>query len=172
MPEAPPSFRRKRIRLPRPHYMGQRRYFITILCANRRPLLSSATTASTVIRILRETAMDHQFAIYTYCAMPDHLHFLAVGLELDCDLLNFVMHFKRSCTTACASIRGPLWHRTFYDCILRDDDSNGPVAGYIRMNPVRKGLCVYPEDFPFTGSFVEDHPDVYDVPVWTPPWRR
>jgi putative transposase len=171
----PPTFRRKNIRLPREQYVGLRRYFITILCADRRPLLAHHPTAQLVIATLRKTAHQHNFAIYSYCAMPDHLHFLAVGTRDDADLLNFVMVFKRSCTIAHAAHRGgPLWRKKFYDHILRDAAPNGPAATYIRMNPVRAGLCADANAYEFAGSFVSDWPAIVDndTPPWIPPWRQ
>jgi putative transposase len=168
-----PQFRRKNIRLPRQHYVGQRRYFVTILCADRKPLLAERHSAELVIRTLRECAQHHNFAIYSFCAMPDHLHFLAIGMNPACNLLNFVMHFKRTCTVAYREHRaGMLWRKKFYDYILRDHDENGSVADYIRMNPVRAGLCSQASNYEFSGSFVSDWPGVEDGTQWSPPWRR
>ncbi len=159
-----PPFRRKNIRLPREHYIGQRRYFITILCADRKPLLLQRDAAHLVIQTLGHTALRHGFAIYAYCAMPDHLHFLAIGTAPSSNLLNFVMHFKRSCTVSFNEHHsGPLWRKKFYDYILRDQDENGSVANYIRMNPVRKGLSSNASEYQFAGSFISDWPDVHDV---------
>lgn len=165
---ATPFFRRKDIRLPRGHYIGRRRYFITILCAGRQPLLVPPETARLVVSVLRETAHEQSFAIYSYCLMPDHLHLLAVGMSADCNLLNFVMTFKRRCTMA----SGKLWQKKLYDYILRDHDANGPVAAYIRMNPVRKGLCSSAAEYEFAGSFAGDWPGVANGIPWAPPWRR
>jgi putative transposase len=166
-----PTFRRKNIRLPADHYLGCRRYFVTILCSSRRSLLLG-DVARRVIATLREIAQQHHFAIYTYCAMPDHLHFLTIGMSDDCDLLEFVKHFKLCCTLTRGSERKhPLWHKTFYDYVLRDGVDNGSVAQYILLNPVRKGICADPREHEFTGSFVSDWPGVDDPPPWTPPWR-
>ena len=167
----PPAFRRKNIRLPRDHYLGHRRYFVTILCRARRPLLVGET-ARRVIATLREIAAQHRFSIYTYCAMPDHLHFLAVGLSVDSDLLEFVKHFKLCCTIAPSRRpQQPLWHKSFYDHILRHDEANAAVAFYILMNPVRAGLCADPHGYEFTGSFAEDSPDHHHEAPWFPPWH-
>jgi putative transposase len=168
----PPDFRRKNIRLPRDRYTGCNRYLITIVCADRKPLLLH-DPARLVIQTLRNTARQFNFAIYSYCAMPDHLHFLAIGMDDDCNLLDFVMNFKRSCTLESSGRREPeLWQKKFHDYILRDGASNGAVAQYILLNPVRKGLCTDPRQFEFAGSFTCDWPGVDDVAEWTPPWRR
>jgi hypothetical protein len=91
----------------------------------------------------------------------------------DCNLLEFVKHFKLCCTKFWRVHRhSELWQKTFYDHILRDGASNGSVAEYILLNPVRKGLCTDPRQHEFTGSFTSDWPGVVDAPSWTPPWRR
>jgi putative transposase len=167
-----PTFRRKNIRLPRDYYVGLRRYFVTTVCADRQPLLSHAATAHGVIDVLRETSQHHGFATLAYCAMPDHLHFLAVGLTESSNLLNFVMHFKRRTTIAHAERLGTrLWQKKFFDHILRESEANSAVAFYVRMNPVRAGLCDDPWKYEFAGAFSDDWSDLHAESPWTPPWR-
>jgi len=81
--------------------------------------------------------------------MPDHFHALVEGLASDSDLLLFVRSFKQSSTRAFSGGNGiPLWQKKFYDHILRAEDSPEAVAWYIWMNPVRKGFCSEPDEYP------------------------
>jgi hypothetical protein len=49
----------------------------------------------------------------------------------------------------------------------------GDVAAYIWMNPVRKGLCQRPEDYPFLGTFTLPWPPGKALQTaWTPPWKK
>jgi hypothetical protein len=41
---------------------------------------------------------------------------------------------------------------SFYDRILRATDAVETVAIYIWSNPVRKGLCAQPGQYPYSGS--------------------
>jgi putative transposase len=166
--------RHKSIRLPANHYIGQRRYFVTAVTAKRVPYFLNGNTARMVIAVLRETAAQHHFAICTYCVMPDHVHFLVAGMDATSNLRAFMIHFKRSCTMLhrASHGRGALWQISFYDHILREDESNSPVARYILLNPVRKNLCATPDEYEFSGSFARDWPDVADATDWDPPWRR
>jgi len=46
---------------------------------------------------------------------------------------------------------GKLWQKSFYDHIIRKDESLVKVCEYVLANPVRKGLAARPEDWPFSG---------------------
>lgn len=168
------EFNRKNIRLAAENYIGRKRFFITLCCDRRRKFLAQSSLALRIIEILRATAFHQKIAVYTYCLMPDHLHALIVGLEPSSDLQIFVMNFKRKATAEFQSSNsGPLWQKKFYDHILRRGDSNDRAAVYIWMNPVRKGLCVKPQDYPYSGSFAADWQPSLDLTnPWIPSWKH
>ncbi len=168
------AFTRKSIRLPAENYVGRRRYFITLCCDRRRRFLAQSSLAARIVQILRATALHHNMAVYTYCLMPDHLHALVIGLEPTSDLSIFVMDFKRKATAEFQSSNlSSLWQKKFYDYILRSNDSNDRVAAYIWMNPVRKGLCTKPQDYPYSGSFASDWKPSLDLTnPWIPSWKQ
>lgn len=165
---------RKTIRLPREQYLGERVYFVTICCAKRRHFFSDPAKAKRTLSSLRETAATYGFAIHAYCMMPDHLHFLAGGLSASSDLLTFVNRFKSVTAQDEKRVSGRgLWQRYFYDHILRPRDSGVGVAWYIWLNPVRKGLCLAAEDYPFSGSFTGKWPVRMSTTLeWVPPWKN
>ena len=55
----------------------KRDYFVTICCQKRKPYLAKNENAGPVLEFLQSSATRESFAIHAYCAMPDHLHFLA-----------------------------------------------------------------------------------------------
>jgi len=67
--------------------------------------------------------------------MPDHMHML-IATAGDTDLSNLIRDFKRI-TARTAHIH---WQRNFFDHRLRNDESEGEKAEYIRQNPIRAGL--------------------------------
>jgi len=107
--------------------------------------------------------------------MPDHVHILAAAAAETSNLVKFIEAFKQD--TAIEFTRKthrPLWQFEYYDRILRNVDSPNRVAWYIWLNPVRKGLCRSPADYPFLGSFTELGAKLLNAaPVveWTPPWN-
>lgn len=168
------TFHRKNIRLAREHYRGENRYFITICCQHRHRAFLDRDFTEHAIEMLRETAASYDFAIHSYCFMPDHMHVLAMGLTPSCDLLNFILSFKRGTTAAFGKRNAPciLWQKKFYDHILRGRDDPERVAAYIWMNPVRRGLCQSAQEYPFSGSFTLAWGN-FQQPAepWLPSWK-
>ncbi len=167
-------FHHKNIRLAHEDYVGKGWFFITLCCANRRKIFTTARFCHWFLRCLRDNASSHFFAVHAYCLMPDHVHLLFEGLSLSSDMLQFVRAIKHKTSLPFERKTGrPLWQKKFYDHILRRNDSPDGVAWYIWMNPVRARLCHRPEDYPFLGSFTaswratpKPHSD------WLPSWRN
>jgi hypothetical protein len=84
------------------------------------------------------------------------------------------MDFKRKATAEFQSSNSSsLWQEKFYDYILRSKDSDDRVTAYIWMIPVRKGLCVKPQDYPYSGSFASDWKPSLDLTnPWIPSWKK
>jgi hypothetical protein len=124
--------------------------------------------------MLGRFSMKTGFAIHAYSAMPDHLHFLSIGLLHSSNLLEFVGSFKQHTGFHYEKRkRRHLWQFKFYDHILRRADAIDKVASYIWMNPVRKGICADPMAYAFSGSFVlKWKATVVHSSNWSPPWRH
>ncbi|OGP72124.1 MAG: hypothetical protein A2W09_02620 [Deltaproteobacteria bacterium RBG_16_50_11] len=88
--------------------------------------------------------------------MPDHLHLLVVGEDDQSNLKKFTNLFKqKSGYWFKKSYNENLWHVSFYDHILRKEESMEDVALYILGNPVRKGLVSDPREYAFSWSFYQ-----------------
>jgi putative transposase len=162
----------KNIRLSRVNYVGRQLYFVTLCCFGRRPVFSSSTACRWLLQIIRSESVARGFAIHAYCVMPDHLHFLAEGLLPSSDLAKFVMTLKIKTSRAYSrKTSRPLWQKKFFDHILRADEQVEPVAFYIWMNPVWKGLSRTIGEYPFAGSFTQMAARIPpSLPLWNPPW--
>jgi putative transposase len=165
---------RKSVRLPAANYVGRGIYFLTVCCDRRRAYLSDPVIAAFVMRELVESASSHSFTVHAFCLMPDHIHFLAEGTLPTSDALEFARHFKQG--TAFfhkQKTQRVLWEFGYYDHILRAQDGLIEVARYIWWNPVRKKLCVSPNDYPFSGSQTFTWMQESQLPsTWTAPWRK
>ncbi len=169
------DFQRKHIRLSAPRYIGVQGYFLTVCTEGRLIRFRDAELVNTLLGFLSETAQAAGFAIFAYCFMPDHLHFLTAGVREDSDLLRFAKGFKQRSGYLFRQRTGErLWQKKYYDHILRANERWEAVAWYIWMNPVRGGLCARPEDWSFSGSFTVDWLKLLAPPeeLWTPPWKK
>lgn len=167
-------FHHKNIRLPPSDYVGQRWFFLTICCSERRKRFTSSQICNGFLDILRPAAARYLFAVYAYCLMPDHVHLLTEGLQPQSDALQFMRVVKRNTSIRFQRKTGEaLWQKKFYDHVLRDNDSPDAVAWYIWMNPVRANLCRRPEQYPFSGSLTQAWKQLRPPTVeWLPPWRK
>ena len=81
--------------------------------------------------------------------MPDHLHAL-VGIDGQTSLAQLIRDYKR----IDSKIAGVRWQRNFFDHRLRHDESLAEKFAYICQNPVRGGLILSENDWPYT--FIPD----------------
>lgn len=167
-------FRRKNIRLPRSCYIGQQWYFLTACTQDRVLRYQDSSLVGEHVQFLRQEAQEKSFAINAYCFMPDHLHLLVSGARETSDCLAFINGFKQRTGFPFTQRTGQrLWQHKSYDHILRPDERWEAIAYYIWMNPVRRGLCQGPEEWPFSGSNTVDWRRLLTPPVepWVPPWK-
>lgn len=88
--------------------------------------------------------------------MPDHLHLLLVGGD-NSSLQDFVKIFKQeSGFYFKQNYNVSLWQPSYYDHVLRKEESVGEIIHYILENPVRKGIVNDFRGYPFLGSMVFD----------------
>jgi putative transposase len=121
-------------------------YFITINCAAREKNILCLPKIGGAI--LASIAFNHQRQAW-YCRfallMPDHLHAI-IAVPRDPGLATTVERWKHY-TAAQLQID---WQRNFFDHRLRDEHQLQEKSDYIKMNPIRRGLCEKPEDWPWT----------------------
>jgi putative transposase len=145
-------------RPPRLHpslYLGCQRYFLTICCEKRQPLLDDPAAREIVLRHLRTISLEERFAIIVYYMMPDHLHVVAEGERDGSELLEFMRRFKQKTAFDWkARSRKRLWQKSFHDHVLRDNEPTKGIVRYVLENPVRAKLVEAPADYPYSGSFV------------------
>ncbi len=101
-------------------------------------------TAKVVLQTLRFYQDRGDLWLHLLVLMPDHLHGI-LSFNREVGMQKSIREFKKY-TAKKAGIR---WQRDFFDHRLRKDESYVEKAYYIRMNPVRAGLCAKPEEWPY-----------------------
>jgi REP element-mobilizing transposase RayT len=106
-----------------------------------------------MLDILREEQERQGCAVFTYCLMPDHLHFLVSPRKDGISVHKFTDQYKAKATNHSWTIgwRGKLWQPRYYDHIIRKEENLYRIAEYIMSNPVRKKLVACSEDWPWSG---------------------
>ena len=120
-------------------------YFITI-CTGRRGhnQLCRPDVAAGILAAWAFYQNRGDVWIYLLVLMPDHLHAI-MSFNRDQGMQKAIREFKKFTARAL----GISWQRDFFDHRLRDDKCRVEKAHYIRMNPVRAGLCKTPGDWPY-----------------------
>ena len=134
-------------------YTGRYRYFLTFCTRNRREVFIAEAPVALVWSQILRAAGECTFNVTAHVLMPDHLHMLAEGVTEGSDLKRFAHLAKqRSAYQYRRQMRHHLWQPSYFDHVLRDDESSLPYIRYILENPVRAGLVLRAEDYPYLGA--------------------
>lgn len=126
-------------------------YFITACSVDRRPILHCEVVHNAFRSFCLNSPL-HGVWIGRYVLMPDHLH-LFLSVE-EISLSNWVKSLKNALSKTLRKLghEAPHWQKGFFDHLLRSGESYSQKWDYVRANPVRAGLAVIPEDWPFAGE--------------------
>lgn len=139
-------------RLPRltlpgfPHHVMQRGN-------NRQAIFSSTTDFQILLEMLEEYARHFGVAVHAYVLMSNHFHLLATpesakSLPMMMQALGrrYVRHFNRV-----QQRTGTLWEGRYKSTLVQTDRYLLTCMSYIDLNPVRAGIVVRPQDYPWSG---------------------
>jgi REP element-mobilizing transposase RayT len=114
------------------------------LSAESRTQLTEMNTATALLDSVREYHRETRWHCRLFLLMPDHLHAL-LSFPPDKRISGLIGGWK----SYHAKHSGIRWQDNFFDHRIRSDASLNEKASYIRNNPVAKGLCARPEDWPW-----------------------
>jgi REP element-mobilizing transposase RayT len=128
--------------------------FLTVCVRDRRHLLARPEIRELMIATWRDSA---DWLVGRFVLMPDHLHlFCAPAGRESAPLANWVRFWKsRSSSIWPFPGEKPAWQADFWDRQLRRTDRYARKWEYVVNNPVRAGLCLRAEDWPYQGELVE-----------------
>ena len=96
---------------------------------------------------LERVRQQHQFCVYRYFVMPEHVHLLAN--EPECGTLAQAMQSLKQGVVRRLALRAadPFWQARYYDFNLWSEHKFVEKLRYIHRNPVMRGLVARPEDW-------------------------
>jgi putative transposase len=131
-------------------YSAEPLYFVTFCTRDRRPLSSLTQAQIALENYARKGLNEFNIAVGRYVVTPDHIHLFVRGGP-NFSLSNWVAGLKRAIAIA-LEIRGKIWQPTFFDHILRSDESYAEKWNYVGQNPVRARLVARAEEWPYQGE--------------------
>ena len=100
------------------------------------------------LEMLKELLPKAGVALWAYCLMPNHVHFVAVPSdERGLAVLFRPLHSQYAKRiNAAHGWRGHLWQERFYSVVM-DEPHTLAAMRYVEQNPVRAGLCKRPDQW-------------------------
>ncbi|MCE5237996.1 transposase, partial [bacterium] len=95
-----------------------------------------------------------RYNIVAWAIMSNHVHALVRPLDPH-DLSDIVFSWRSYSANQANRLlgrRGKFWDRDYFDRFIRDEAHLARAIEYTEMNPVKAGLCVEPEAWPFSSA--------------------
>lgn len=161
-------------RLGRPFYQAHAVVHWTLTIRDRKQGWLTATFYYRFRELLTHTLFRYGLACPIYCLMPDHIHFVWMGLCESSDQMNAMKHFRSNCNESLHRIGFELQDQA-YDHVLKEEERQEVefhnLCEYIARNPERAGLVGHDEyaSYPFTGCLIPGYPALrpFDPDFWT-----
>ena len=134
--------------LTRYHHTGQS-HFVTSTCYHRHSLFTSDASRRVFESALERVRRSFRLRVYGYVVMPDHIHLLVSEPEQD-TLADAVKSLKQGVARRLIGDADHFWQKRYYDFNVRNHAQFIEKLHYIHWNPVKKGLCEFPEDWPWS----------------------
>ena len=135
-------------RLKRCHSEGHE-HFLTFSCYQRAPLLDNDTARIHFEETLERVRKDHDFAVFGYVLMPEHVHML-VSEPKNYTLATSLSVLKRLTGQALRGDGKQFWQTRYYDFNVFTTKKHVEKLRYIHRNPVKRGLVELPEQWPWS----------------------
>lgn len=91
--------------------------------------------------------------IWAWCLMPNHVHIVGVPTQeeslprtFNTVHMQYAQHYNRT-----KKASGHLWQGRYFSCVL-DEAHVYAAVRYVEMNPVRAGLAVSAQDYPWSSA--------------------
>jgi putative transposase len=144
-------------------------HFITFSCYGRLPLLGTARRRDLLLRTLEQVRRRYGFVVVGYVAMPEHVHLLlsepergnpgAVVQVLKQRFARMVLRELRRTKVAEQGLLwtkpgsdAHVWQARFYDFVVYTKKKREEKLHYMHQNPVRRGLVLTPEQWPWSSA--------------------
>jgi len=161
-------------RLRRSWYQGNAWVHWTMTIEKRQRGWLDPRMHASVRELLIHLCHRHSMICSAYCLMPDHAHFLFMGISPETDQLSAVEFFRRAWNRRLRAVGVELQKQAF-DHVLNEHERNPTafedVTLYIMGNPQRAGLVRDWKEWAYLGAVAAGYPDLdpRGLPGW---WGR
>ncbi len=131
-------------------------YFVTFNTSAGQLILDRTEVHAAFREFCQRAYNDYEVAVGRYVLMPDHAHLFVAFQPDGLTLSKWVQSLRSNLgkTLLRIGFQKPHWQEGFFDHLLRSSESYSEKWEYVRMNPVRAGLCDSADDWPWAGEIV------------------
>jgi putative transposase len=122
-------------------------HFVTFSCYRREARLVDEDICRKFLDSLEWVRSTRGLRLYGYVLMPKHVHLLLS--EPEHGLLSGALQALKISVVRCSG-SGRLWQRRYYDRNVSDHAEFVEKLRYLHRNPVARGLCAQPHDWPWS----------------------
>ena len=136
-------------------------YHVVTTTRGRTPVFSDPNYASVVVEAVQFVRRERAYVL-AYVVMPEHLHALLVprdGTSIS-QVMQSIKGYTARLVNKSMDRRGPLWQRSFYDRMIRDERQLLEAVYYVHANPVLAGLVENPEAYLYSSAGRNDLVDL------------
>jgi putative transposase len=102
------------------------------------------------LETLQHYRQEGHYKLHAFVVMPDHVHLIVTPLGIT---IERVMSLIKGGFSHRLASKLPVWQRGFTDHRIRDAEDMEARRGYLHMNPVRGGLVVAAEMYPYSSAY-------------------
>jgi putative transposase len=148
-----------------PHHVTQRGN-------GRRFVLDGDADRTIYLKLLRENIVLYGVALIGYCLMSNHIHLIAIPHKVDglAQALKQAHGRYASYWNAAHQSNGHVWQGRYYSCSL-DQSHLWEALRYTELNPVRAGLVLGAELWPWSSAACHCGAKKQDEYLTPEPWR-
>ncbi|RIW28248.1 transposase [Bacillus salacetis] len=103
------------------------------------------------LHLLEKAQKRYPFKLHSYCLMPNHIHLL---IETEMHSPSTIIHYIHSLYARYFNNKykciGHLFQNRFNDKVIKDWKQMMDTSRYIHLNPVKAGLVIKPEKYPWS----------------------
>jgi putative transposase len=131
---------------------SEQAHFLTFSCYHRFPLFAQMHMEDVFLLALEQTRKRFAMCVYGYVVMPEHVHLL-VSEPVGEALAKFMQILKTKAALRARKLGQrtagelPFWQARYFDHNVRNHEGFVTQLRYIHRNPVKRGLCLQPEDW-------------------------
>ncbi|MDE1162197.1 MAG: transposase [Acidobacteriaceae bacterium] len=124
-------------------------HFLTFSCYKRLPYLNTDHARTTFLEQLEKLRQRHQFRVFAYVLMPEHVHLL-VSEPKKYILATTLNVLKHETSQRLKTTQKHFWLTRYHDFNVETHDKFLEKLRYIHRNPVVRELVTSPEQYPWS----------------------